>query len=666
MTSRFILPFADVGSGIKPSSGAKLFFFETGTSTPKDTFSDSTATTPNDNPVTADDNGVFPDIFIVGTYKVVLKDKNGIQIWETDPVFESTTVDNIGASLGDYTDYVFDTLADAVVNTSLKAGYTVELKERLSGEGGGGTWDVVLTSSVTPNTFNIIQSVNDPSLSFVLRSNSLTDARSFGLRGDDSTDNVTGLTIIDTLGGCRFIAGVYQLHSNMSLTGQYTFNGGVIKPLNSGVTITMARKPDVGQIQCFDITTGGLFKINAIHNFDSVEAIWFGMTPSDTTEVVAKQNMRAIALAVNMAAFGTPGGGAHEPTVWLPIGIFDVDDWEGSGVGANVKSYQTLKGRNDSSYIKVRAGAAAMDVFLVNEIAANSVIFDDFQIDGDYQNQTNEQNGIVFRTPAGPVIYSKVGNGVYIKEMSGRGIIGDGAGISNFDLRPNLVRDCVLGNLYVTAADQLEIRGKYRSSKGVSPSIHITGSNIKSVDLYDVTSEENGGEGLLVSTINTESGSVKVHGGSFSRNGKDGVVFSTTSYQSSVDGAKVERNDGNGVQLFNTINAKVKNCDITANKQRGVLGVNADDCSITGNEFDKNSDTNVNVYDDITLIGSSDNNVQINKHRNSLSTTRYNIAIDDAACVDNLVTNNDMKGSGNTGTITDAGTGTITAPGNRV
>ena len=89
MSSRFISPFADVGSGIKPSSGAQLFFFETGTSTPKDTFSDQLSTpTANTNPVIADSTGLFGDIFIAGIYKLVLKNKNGSKIWSADPVEE--------------------------------------------------------------------------------------------------------------------------------------------------------------------------------------------------------------------------------------------------------------------------------------------------------------------------------------------------------------------------------------------------------------------------------------------------------------------------------------------------------------------------------------------------------------------------------------------------
>lgn len=102
MASRLILPFADVGNGISPSDGAKLFFFETGTSTDKNTFSDQTALIANANPVIADGDGLFPDIFLDGTYKVVLKDKNDVQQWEADPVAEIGIAPSITAD--DYAD----------------------------------------------------------------------------------------------------------------------------------------------------------------------------------------------------------------------------------------------------------------------------------------------------------------------------------------------------------------------------------------------------------------------------------------------------------------------------------------------------------------------------------------------------------------------------------
>ena len=114
MTSRFILPFANVGSGIKPSSGAKLFFYATGTNTPKDTFSD-TSGTENTNPVVADSNGVFSNIFIDGVYKVILQNKNSSQIWEADPVTSSVSTTEIGV-------FYFDNIAEMKLQ-SFAAGF---------------------------------------------------------------------------------------------------------------------------------------------------------------------------------------------------------------------------------------------------------------------------------------------------------------------------------------------------------------------------------------------------------------------------------------------------------------------------------------------------------------------------------------------------------------
>lgn len=62
-----------------------------------------------------------------------------------------------------------DTVTDMTGFTGLTVGSTVVTAEFSAGEGGGAAYDVVLTSSVTPNTFNIIVGVVDAAISFVLR-----------------------------------------------------------------------------------------------------------------------------------------------------------------------------------------------------------------------------------------------------------------------------------------------------------------------------------------------------------------------------------------------------------------------------------------------------------------------------------------------------------------
>lgn len=71
-----------------PISGAKLNFYATGTSTPKNTYSESTLTTANANPVVANSAGRFGPIYLLanGAYKVVLTDASDNVLQTIDPV----------------------------------------------------------------------------------------------------------------------------------------------------------------------------------------------------------------------------------------------------------------------------------------------------------------------------------------------------------------------------------------------------------------------------------------------------------------------------------------------------------------------------------------------------------------------------------------------------
>lgn len=77
-------PLTDSGA-IMP--GAKLTFFDTGTTTKTDTYSDAALTTPNDNPVIADADGRFTVIYLdpSTTYRVQLHDADDQLIDDTDP-----------------------------------------------------------------------------------------------------------------------------------------------------------------------------------------------------------------------------------------------------------------------------------------------------------------------------------------------------------------------------------------------------------------------------------------------------------------------------------------------------------------------------------------------------------------------------------------------------
>lgn len=86
--NRFTMPivYAADPTGT-PAGGEKLYFYVTGTSEPLDTYADSTLSTPNPNPVVADQNGNFPPIFLLNQqYKVVRVTPAGATVWTADPV----------------------------------------------------------------------------------------------------------------------------------------------------------------------------------------------------------------------------------------------------------------------------------------------------------------------------------------------------------------------------------------------------------------------------------------------------------------------------------------------------------------------------------------------------------------------------------------------------
>jgi hypothetical protein len=93
------------GNG-KPYAAAKAFFYDTGTTTPKATYSDAGLTAINANPVIADGEGRFPDIYLVaGRYKVDLRTSANVSIDVLDPV--DATQQLISSASAPATTYAF-------------------------------------------------------------------------------------------------------------------------------------------------------------------------------------------------------------------------------------------------------------------------------------------------------------------------------------------------------------------------------------------------------------------------------------------------------------------------------------------------------------------------------------------------------------------------------
>ena len=74
-----------------PLANGKLYFYESGTTTPKLTYADINNSIPNTNPVLLSAAGRQPNIFFDGVAKVILTDKNDVQISVRDPVGSTGT-----------------------------------------------------------------------------------------------------------------------------------------------------------------------------------------------------------------------------------------------------------------------------------------------------------------------------------------------------------------------------------------------------------------------------------------------------------------------------------------------------------------------------------------------------------------------------------------------
>lgn len=82
MSFRFVEPRTRVGNGIENFAGSKLFFFEFGDpSTAKVTFSDSALSSANTDPVIADSDGLFGDIFTDTKGTVTLKTSTDVVVY---------------------------------------------------------------------------------------------------------------------------------------------------------------------------------------------------------------------------------------------------------------------------------------------------------------------------------------------------------------------------------------------------------------------------------------------------------------------------------------------------------------------------------------------------------------------------------------------------------
>lgn len=107
-----------------PLNAGKVYTYQAGTTTPLATYTDAGAMTQNTNPVILDPYG-YADIWLIGTYKIVLKDSLGNQIFEEDNIAGLSGVGSYLVDTGGANAYI---VSPSPASTGYVAGQIYDVK----------------------------------------------------------------------------------------------------------------------------------------------------------------------------------------------------------------------------------------------------------------------------------------------------------------------------------------------------------------------------------------------------------------------------------------------------------------------------------------------------------------------------------------------------------
>jgi len=203
----------------KPLSRGKLYFYYSGTSTVKPTYSDEAMTVENPAYVTLDAAGRQPDIFFTGDAKVVIQSAAGVQIDAPDPVYPvngmpTSTVVVTGDTVVTVENYAGLLLVSAAEDfiTCNMLGFTT------AGDGGGGLWYWDDASTATVNIGTVVKPTAISGAGRWLRvyEPGRINVRWFGATGGGVSDDLAEITaateVAEDLGSAVFFpAGTYMV-----------------------------------------------------------------------------------------------------------------------------------------------------------------------------------------------------------------------------------------------------------------------------------------------------------------------------------------------------------------------------------------------------------------------------------------------------------------------
>jgi hypothetical protein len=245
--------------------GAKLNFYEAGTTTPQDTYTDLDRTNASTNPVVANSDGYFALIYLDPTlsYKVVFTDADDVEIYTADNLYATSLgaqdltlrIRNSGISPTDY-----DAVGDGVADESNECQSAIDNANQVV-DLLGLTYrcDSFLTLASQSNTIiqnGVLDYTNCTNNEYIKAVGSLGDAISLNTditAGDTTIDaSTTGLAVGDVL----MVQSTAVWHGGTGNTGELM----VITGLSGGIQIACLARDN------YTAATSSLYKITPVEN----------------------------------------------------------------------------------------------------------------------------------------------------------------------------------------------------------------------------------------------------------------------------------------------------------------------------------------------------------------------------------------------------------------
>lgn len=276
--------FIPNASGVK-YAGAKAYFYITGTTTPKDTYTDFALTTPSANPVVADGNGDWATIYLKNDarYRVTLKTSADVLIY---------TQDDVGGPV---------------------------LTRGEWGQVGIPQTTEELAAGVTPTNYYY-----EPG-----------NVHRYGAVGDGTTDDtaafITAHSALPTNGGKIIVpAGTYLISSTLNFTKKVIIEGEGCSPTSSETAATTLKKAATATGNC--ITLSGLSSV-----IRDLTVLGVAGNTGDGIQLAAGrcsvQNVGVFAMGSNGIRVGTDG--SENCNLWS---LFNVHCSQNGAAGISISS----------------------------------------------------------------------------------------------------------------------------------------------------------------------------------------------------------------------------------------------------------------------------------------------------------------------------------------